>query len=120
MTAASPPAYKPTPPAAPFRAAQPTARETTQPTAHVSPTVAPAAAPRVVWSPIESAPGGVPLYLTADPATDPDGWLCYLKTTRKRVAATRKWETTQFWAAVLTHKPLPFEPKFWRDPKALT
>lgn len=122
MTAASPPAYKPTPPAAPFRAAQPPAKEIAPQPAHVSPPVAPAAAsaPRVVWSPIESAPGGIPLYLTADPEKDPDGCLCFLKTTRRRVAARGAWETTRFWASVLTHKPLPFEPKFWRDPKALT
>jgi hypothetical protein len=71
------------------------------------------------WRDMAGVPMDRPVYLTADPVDDPAGTLSYWRTTRQKINGRRGWHTRSFWAAVLSRRPLEFEPQCWRESLAV-
>lgn len=67
------------------------------------------------WNPIATAPCNRSLYLTADPASDAAGALCYWRTTRFRDPETRRWQPRSYWARLLNRQRIDFEPVAWKE-----
>lgn len=65
------------------------------------------------WRDMDTAPDNRNIYLTADP--DDPGILSYWRRTRFKIPGNRVWQQRCFWAAVLTHRKLDFEPLWWRE-----
>lgn len=79
------------------------------------PLAAPPSAAGNEWQLMDTAPTNRPIFLTADPASDPVGSMVQWRQTREKIQGKKGWQPIAYWAYVLTRRRVDFEPFFWRE-----